>query len=551
MSFLIFRTKKLKSFGEISSSLSHNYRTRETPNASPQEMPKNEHSHQSADDVLCGIKDRIPQKVRKNGVLCIETLMTASPEWQGWHNASKEAALFEKSKAWLVEKFGAENVIATSIHRDETTPHLVAYIVPLDPQTNKLNARKWLGGRTKLSQLQTDYHQAVTQHDQDFGLRRGIVGSKAKHTTIQQFYSQIQAPIVPNQAFEHVQTQIQPISTPVLAKPLDSQLSEPAWIASVIYKDVASQVDVISAQYQQAMQDMQNSYAHQLKVARIEADKERDAHHRAIRVIEDEKLKVEALQKELKVFREYQRFFPQEYAQLEAHIQLKLQEHQKVLDRQNHSSAKSDLDHSLTMHQKQLKQTEDQRIASVRQRFEHDIEQANNLAEKEVYTQNYDNWQNSRSLDVNQVFKDISKTYKSTPFYVLLKQLVVNNCHEAFLDEQTEALQTFKPEQVFARVRNHVAENIKMCRLAEQYLYQRQFELPPEHTELNKKIETLRTCVIQTEEMLREKSFAQDVERKERQMRDETYVEEVVSTLKKRPQPKISHDQDYQELGID
>ncbi|MEX5538865.1 hypothetical protein ABFV54_27540, partial [Pseudomonas syringae] len=87
---------------------------------------------------------------------------------------------------------------------------------------------------------------------------------------------------------------------------------------------------------------------------------------------------------------------------------------------------------------------------------------ANNLAEKEVYTQNYDNWQNSRSLDVNQVFKDISKTYKSTPFYVLLKQLVVNNCHEAFLDEQTEALQTFKPEQVFARVRNHVAENIKM-----------------------------------------------------------------------------------------
>lgn len=138
MSFLIFRTKKLKSFGEISGSLSHNYRTRETPNANPQETPKNEHSHQSADDVLCGIKDRIPQKVRKNGVLCIETLMTASPEWQGWHNASKEAALFEKSKAWLVEKFGAENVIATSIHQDETTPHLLAYIVPLDPQTNKL-----------------------------------------------------------------------------------------------------------------------------------------------------------------------------------------------------------------------------------------------------------------------------------------------------------------------------------------------------------------------------------------------------------------------------
>lgn len=207
----------MKSFGEISGSLSHNYRTRETPNANPQETQKNEHSHQSSDDVLCGIKDCITQKVRKNGLLCIETLMTASPEWHGWHDASKEAALFEKSKAWLIEKFSAENVIATSIHRDETTPHLVAYIVPLDPQTNKLNARRWLGGRTKLSQLQTEYHQAVTQHDEDFGLRRGITGSKAKHTTIQQFYSKIQAPVVPNQVFEHVQTQIQPISTPVPA----------------------------------------------------------------------------------------------------------------------------------------------------------------------------------------------------------------------------------------------------------------------------------------------------------------------------------------------
>lgn len=291
------------------------------------------------------------------------------------------------------------------------------------------------------------------------------------------------------------------------------------------------------------MQDMQNAYAHQLKVARIEADKERDAHHRAIRVIEDEKLKVEALQKELKVFREYKKFFPQEYVQLEAHIQSKLQEHQKALDRQYSSSTKSDLDHSFTIHKKQLKQTEDQRIASVRQRFEHNIEHANNLAEKEVYTQNYDNWQNSRSLDVKQAFKEISETYKSTPFYVLLKQLVVNHCHEAFLDEQTKVLQTFKPEQVFARVRNHVAENIQMCRLAEQYLYQRQFELPPERTELNKKIETLRTCVIQTEEMLREKSFAQDVERKESQMRNEAYVQEVVPTLIKSPQPKISHDQ--------
>lgn len=238
---------------------------------------------------------------------------------------------------------------------------------------------------------------------------------------------------------------------------------------------MASQVDVINAQYQQ---DMQNAYVHQLKVARIEADKKREAHHCAIQVIEDEKLKVEALQKEIKVFREYKKFFPQEYAQLEEHIQFKLQEHQKALDRQHSSSTKSDLDPSLTMHQKQLKQTEDQRIASVKQRFEHDIEYANNLTEKEIHTQNYHNWQNSRSLDARQAFKAVSETHKNTFFYRLLRQLIINNCNEAFLDQQTEALQYFKSEQVFARVHNHVTENIKMCHLAEQYLYQKQFELP-------------------------------------------------------------------------
>lgn len=33
MSFAILRTAKLKSFGELGGSLSHNYRTRFTPNA--------------------------------------------------------------------------------------------------------------------------------------------------------------------------------------------------------------------------------------------------------------------------------------------------------------------------------------------------------------------------------------------------------------------------------------------------------------------------------------------------------------------------------------
>ncbi|WP_171499017.1 plasmid recombination protein, partial [Acinetobacter soli] len=71
---------------------------------------------------------RIPEKRRKDAVLCIEHLVTASPEWDGW-GTEKETAFFEQARKWLESKYGKKNVVSTTIHRDETTPHLVAYVV--------------------------------------------------------------------------------------------------------------------------------------------------------------------------------------------------------------------------------------------------------------------------------------------------------------------------------------------------------------------------------------------------------------------------------------
>ncbi|WP_252718126.1 plasmid recombination protein, partial [Acinetobacter soli] len=71
--------------------------------------------------------------------------MTASPEWDGW-GTEKETAFFEQSRKWLESKYGKKNVVSTTIHRDETTPHLVAYVVPVDEETGRLNAKKFIGG---------------------------------------------------------------------------------------------------------------------------------------------------------------------------------------------------------------------------------------------------------------------------------------------------------------------------------------------------------------------------------------------------------------------
>ncbi|NYZ69764.1 plasmid recombination protein [Endozoicomonas sp. SM1973] len=197
MSYTILRTAKLKSMGEIGGSLSHTFRDRETLNADPSRTPLNElHGHSTATEAREAIRQLLPEKRRKDAVLCIEYFIGASPQFfekddlinTNDMSFASSGDYFSQARKWLEERHGKENVVFSAIHRDERSPHLVAYVVPLD-ENGKLNAKKWLGGRAKLSAMQTDFHKKVGQQ---FGLERGIEGSKAKHTTIKQFYGALE-----------------------------------------------------------------------------------------------------------------------------------------------------------------------------------------------------------------------------------------------------------------------------------------------------------------------------------------------------------------------
>ena len=89
MSFAILRIQKLKSFADVGGSLSHNYRNRETLNADDARTHLNEHELDTNEKCMTAIRDRIPEKRRKDAVLCIEHLITASPEWDGWGTEKK------------------------------------------------------------------------------------------------------------------------------------------------------------------------------------------------------------------------------------------------------------------------------------------------------------------------------------------------------------------------------------------------------------------------------------------------------------------------------
>lgn len=182
---VILRHAKLKSYGEIGGSLDHTYRLIDTPNADLNRTDLNEHDYKKKTEVVAAIKNRIDQRVRERegNVLCVEYLITASPTWDGW-GTEKETEFFDIQKKRLVEKWGAENVISTHIHRDETTPHLIVYIVPFDEEKKVLNCKKWLDGRKLLQAEQTDAAEKVAH----LGLTRGIKNSKAEHRTIKQHY---------------------------------------------------------------------------------------------------------------------------------------------------------------------------------------------------------------------------------------------------------------------------------------------------------------------------------------------------------------------------
>ena len=204
--FCIMRIKKLHSNSNVGGAISHHLRTRETDNADPELMKKNwffpndyptdkngntdksvnadlQFRKDQQQKAMAMYKKRLPEKVRKNGVRAVEFMMTVSPEvmQRKDFNATK---YLNACSNWAREKFGKENVFFIAYHRDETTPHVSLLLTPID-ENGKLNARKFFGGRDKMSALQDDFYNSVGK---EFGLDRGIKGSKAKHQTIKSYY---------------------------------------------------------------------------------------------------------------------------------------------------------------------------------------------------------------------------------------------------------------------------------------------------------------------------------------------------------------------------
>lgn len=266
--FAIMRCTKLKGMGGVASSLTHCFRERETPNADPELTPKNQHVAlngeriDSTDKAMGNLRDRLPERRRKDAVLAVEYMMTASPEW--WETASKEQqkAFFTESVGWLTDKYGANNLIAATVHMDEKTPHLSAYVVPKTPD-GRLSAKEYIGNKSKMSADQDTYAARVA----GLGLKRGIKHSKATHTRLKTHYGALEKKPLNRLTLRPQTVEPQTLSKGVFTKQVETSAQVAERLSKAIEEAYAGTVEIASTALQERRrrQELANTAQEQQK----------------------------------------------------------------------------------------------------------------------------------------------------------------------------------------------------------------------------------------------------------------------------------------------
>ena len=140
-----------KSIGNESAMTDHIERKKIHPNVDPNRIHLNKELIEFPDGVnnrteaiLHRLKTAgLTRQVGKNQVQVIRFMLTGTSE--DMKRIEQEGKLDEwcnDSIDWLKKTYGAENVVAATLHRDETTPHIHASVVPIVQGERRQKATK-------------------------------------------------------------------------------------------------------------------------------------------------------------------------------------------------------------------------------------------------------------------------------------------------------------------------------------------------------------------------------------------------------------------------
>jgi hypothetical protein len=183
-----------------------------------------EHLNERLVEYPDGVKDRtqaithrienagITRKIGTNQVRALQVMLSGTHEdMQHIEEAGRLDEWCADNLKWLRDTFGADNVVAAELHRDEQTPHIHATVVPIvTGERRKAKEKKAEQGkrtyrkrpvnaarlcaddvmtRENLERFQDTYAEAMVK----YGLQRGIRGSEARHIATPQYYRDLHA----------------------------------------------------------------------------------------------------------------------------------------------------------------------------------------------------------------------------------------------------------------------------------------------------------------------------------------------------------------------
>lgn len=202
------RIEKIKSRDQMNKTAAHNFRLHSQPNIDASRTPLNQillntlnmdlKSRKGFQNAFLGHYESNGVKEKKDNVLAIEAVVTASPEFFEDKTQAQIELWANEQVGFMQEKFG-ENCRLGVLHLDEKTPHIHFLISTeqksvkkfknrygvTEKETVSLNAKRW--DRDFLKKLHDD-HGILNQK---WGLKRGEEGSKRAHKTLKEYYGEL------------------------------------------------------------------------------------------------------------------------------------------------------------------------------------------------------------------------------------------------------------------------------------------------------------------------------------------------------------------------
>lgn len=128
------------------------------------------------------VKKRIEQgytgkkELRKDATLACGVLISSDKQFFEKLTAEQERQFFQTAYEHLCETYGKENIISAKVHKDETTPHLHAIVVPLT-KDGRLTAKE-LFDRKALTALHNNIPKKLKERG--FNIERGEKNANVK-----------------------------------------------------------------------------------------------------------------------------------------------------------------------------------------------------------------------------------------------------------------------------------------------------------------------------------------------------------------------------------